>query len=151
MHTLVIACGNTLRGDDGVGHRAADHIIAWQWPDVHVRKVHQLVPELIEEIQHASRVLFIDAAVLPCDAAFQVDNVQPSKSRRTLGHHETAANLLAMLCELREIAPPAWLLTIRANSFTHGEGLSERTKQDLNDSLVWLREFLAEPTCTKSA
>jgi hydrogenase maturation protease len=151
MHTLVIACGNTLRGDDGVAHIAADHIIQWRLPKVRVLTVHQLVPELIEEIQPTERVLFIDAAAHPCDAAFLVDVVRPLGSQRFIGHHETAANLLAMCHEFRGIPRSAWLLAIRAGSFKHGEGLSESTTQALTEALVWVREFLAEPSCTKSA
>lgn len=151
MHTLVIACGNTLRGDDGVAHIAADRVLEWQLPGVRVLKIHQLVPELIADMQTSSRVLFVDASIHPCDAAFQVQMVHPQESRRLFGHHESAENLLLMLRELHGTTPPAWLLTIHAKSFAHGEGLSETSARALTEALLWLREFLVDPPCTKSA
>jgi len=62
---LILACGNTLRSDDGVGPWLAE----WaekrfaSEADVHVVSRHQWTPELAEEIAHAESVLFIDCSV----------------------------------------------------------------------------------------
>ena len=100
VHTLVIACGNPLRGDDAVGPTAADIVSSWEAPGVKVLTVHQLVPELIDEMQQVQRVLFIDAATNAHDGPFQSAVVEPKKSSRFFGHYETAANLLALRHEL---------------------------------------------------
>jgi hydrogenase maturation protease len=61
---LVLACGNTLRGDDGVGPKLA----AWaeerfrQEPEVRVISRQQWTPDLAEDIAAADSVLFVDAS-----------------------------------------------------------------------------------------
>src|SRR5436190_12555441 len=70
--TLVIACGNPLRGDDGVARVAGERLIALQLTEVRVLTVHQLMPELIEDIKKAARVLFLDAGIDTGDAAFKI-------------------------------------------------------------------------------
>ena len=150
VQTLVIACGNPLRGDDGVGPAAADIVKSWQMPGTRVLAVHQLVPELIGEMNGVQRVLFIDAGT-NIEGAFQAGVVQPKKSRRFFGHHETPANLLALMHELEGRAPNAWQVSISARSFDHSEKMTRQAQEHLNAALGWIRDFLAEPSCTKSA
>lgn len=151
IDTLVIACGNRLRGDDGVAHAAAEMLIAWQLPGVRVLIVHQLTPELIEEVKQAECVLFIDAAIDTGEAAFQVRPIKPKKSRLLFGHHESPGNLLALLQHLDDRCPQAWLLSIRALSFEYGDELTRDAKRDVNEAMAWLHGFLTEQSCTKSA
>ena len=149
MHTLVVASGNRLRGDDAVGPAGADIVKSWQTPGVEVLAVHQLAPELIDEMKRVERVLFIDAG-MNLDSAFQTSIVEPKQSRRFFGHHETPANLLALLHALEGRAPKAWLVSISALSFDHGEELTKNAQNHLQAALVWIRDFLAEPICTKT-
>ena len=144
IHTLVIACGNPLRGDDALGPSAADIVDSWQTPGVKVLTVHQLVPELIEDMKEVERVLFVDATTNADAGPFQSCIVQPNKSRRLLGHHETPANLLALMCELEGRAPQAWLVSISALSFEYGEEISWESRNNLQAALAWIRAFLAE-------
>ncbi len=148
IHTLVIACGNPLRGDDGLGPRAADIVASWQMPGVEVLTVHQLVPELIEDMKHAQRVLFVDAGVplragSVSDGPFHTHRLESRPSRQYLGHHLTPANLLAFMCELEGQAPPAWVVSIAALSFEYSEELTEEAHKNLEAALVWIRDFLA--------
>jgi hydrogenase maturation protease len=149
--TLVIAYGNPLRGDDGVGPAAGEVIERWQLPHVQVRIVPQLVPELIDDIAHAGRVLFIDAADRPRGARFIHGIVGARRSPGPLGHHETPANLLALLHDLEGRTPEAWLLTISASSFAHGESITPRTADNLQAALAWVRHWIAEPSGAKPA
>src|SRR3954467_15466993 len=62
---LVLACGNTLRGDDGVGWEIAalledDAALA----DVEVVASHQLTPEMAEPISRADVVVFVDCSAV---------------------------------------------------------------------------------------
>lgn len=149
IQTLVIACGNPLRGDDGVGPAAADIVKSWQLPGTKVLAVHQLVPELIDELKSVQRALFIDAGT-NFEGAFQAGVIQPKKSRRFFGHHETPANLLALMHELEARAPDAWQVSISALSFDHGDQMTRKAQDHLHAALGWIRDFLAEPSCTKS-
>jgi hydrogenase maturation protease len=59
---LILACGNTLRGDDGVGLWLAE----WaeqrfsDQPGVRIIADHQWTPELAEDVARAQSLLFID-------------------------------------------------------------------------------------------
>ena len=143
-HTLVIACGNSLRGDDAVGPAAAEFVKAWQTPGLMVLSVHQLVPELIDEMKEVERVLFIDAAPYTAGQAFTASIVAPKQSRRFFGHHDTPANLLALLRDLDGRTPEAWLVTISAASFDHGDGITEIAEKNTHEAVEWIRVFLAE-------
>jgi len=151
MQTLIIGYGNRLRGDDGVGPAAADIVKSWRTPGVVILTVQQLLPELIDEMKHADRVVFVDAAVSVNESTFSTNIVEPKKSRRSLGHHESPANLLALLHDLEHRTPEAWLLTISAFSFDHGEQLTETAANNMRAALAWIRAWLGEQTCTKSA
>jgi Ni,Fe-hydrogenase maturation factor len=132
VHTLIIACGNPLRGDDAVGSVVAVFVESRQTPGVKVLAVHQLVPEL-----------------MTCDKEFDISVVEPKQSRRFFGHFETPANLLALLHELYGRAPEARLLAISAYSFGHGDELTQTAQDNLRAAIDWIREFLAAPPCKK--
>src|ERR1017187_7308080 len=62
-HTLILAYGNPLRGDDGIGPEAGERLRSIiQDSDVEIRTMHQLTPELMEPISRAARVLYGRAA-----------------------------------------------------------------------------------------
>jgi hydrogenase maturation protease len=148
---LIIAYGNRLRGDDGVGPAAGDVVRSWQLPGVNVLTVRQLLPELIEEMTDAARILFVDAAINPRDRPFAISVVEPGKSRRPWSHYHTPANLLALLSDLEDRTPEAWLLTISAISFDHGEQLTEIALDNVRTAVAWIHNWLAEQTGTKRA
>ncbi|MBI2805838.1 MAG: hypothetical protein HYX68_12735 [Planctomycetes bacterium] len=129
---------------NGLGPAAADIVKSWQLPGVKVNVVHQLVPELIAPMGNVRRVLFIDAAIDLNGGPFAHHVLEPKKSGRAFGHHETPANLLARLLELEGQAPNAWLLSIAAFSFGHGDAISDVARSHLKAALVWLRAFLTE-------
>ncbi|HZZ80008.1 MAG TPA: hypothetical protein VFE62_15925 [Gemmataceae bacterium] len=177
MKTLVIGYGNPLRGDDALGHIAAEAVKTWQspvvqaasparkhpnrnhdsacdtgvqasrlhrgrLPDVEVICVHQLVPELCDHIKNAERILFIDAAILGNGEPFRCEHLRSVKSRCALGHHETASNVLALTHELYHHAPEAWLLSIAACSFEHGDPLTPSAQANLDAAFAWIQPFL---------
>ena len=64
LNTLVIGYGNVLRGDDGAGFLTAELLRdKLRDPDIEILSQHQLLPELMEPISRAARVIFIDATV----------------------------------------------------------------------------------------
>jgi hydrogenase maturation protease len=126
---LILACGNTLRGDDGVGPWLAE------WAEnrfrakacVRVLSRQQWTPELAEEIAHAGSVLFIDCSVDSAPGSVSLISVQPAIGDQGLAtHHLSAAELLALGRELYNSLPSnALLLTIGAGSTKLGESFSE--------------------------
>ena len=61
---LVLACGNTLRSDDGVGPRLAEWAAERFRDDSHVRILarQQWTPDLAKDIAAAESVLFVDSS-----------------------------------------------------------------------------------------
>ena len=122
---LILACGNTLRGDDGVGLWLAE----WAGqrfsgqPGVCVIADHQWTPELAEDVARAQSVLFIDCSLGSEPGSLNLSPVKPSAGGPELNtHHLGAAELLALGRELYNSLPhEALQLTIGAGSTELGE------------------------------
>jgi hydrogenase maturation protease len=125
---LILACGNTLRGDDGIGPWLA------QWAeerfsgesDVRVISRQQWTPELAEEIAHAESVLFVDCSVESAAGSVRTIHVEPALPSEGLAtHHVGAAQLLELAHELYDSLPrTSLLLTVGAASIELGEEFS---------------------------
>ncbi len=132
---LILACGNTLRGDDGVGPWLA------QWaeerfsanPAVRVVSRQQWTPDLAEDVAHAEWVIFVDCAIDAEPGAVRVALLQPARSEPGVAtHHMGAAELLALSEHLYASLPrQALLLTVAAGSTELGETFSK----SVNDAL----------------
>lgn len=130
---LVIGYGNTLRGDDGLGQRAAKALAQRALPDgVEVLSCHQLTIELAEKVSRADLVLLIDAAAgdrpgtIVCEPLQQV----PSPPGPIIHSLEPAA-LLACAHALYDATPRALLWTVTARSFAFSETLSPEVERAL--------------------
>jgi hydrogenase maturation protease len=125
---LILACGNTLRTDDGVGLWLAE----WaeqrfsNQPGLRVIADHQWTPELAEDVARAQSVLFIDCSLDSQPGSLHLSPVEPvSGSPEHNTHHLGAAELLALGRELYNSLPrEALQLTIGAASIEFGESFS---------------------------
>jgi hydrogenase maturation protease len=125
---LILACGNTLRSDDGVGPWLAEwaaELFASE-PAVRVIARQQWTPDLAEEIAQRESVLFIDCALDTAPGALRMVPVQPAPAQAGLAtHHLGAAELLALSEYLYGSRPrESFLLTIGAGSTELGETFS---------------------------
>ena len=150
---LILACGNTLRGDDGVGIWLAD------WADrrfrsetqVRVLARQQWTPELAGDIAPAESVLFIDCSVASDPGSLSLAPVAPASDQQGAAtHHQGAAELLALARELYNSLPrQALLLTIGAGSTELGEVFSSAVTAALPDACRLIEEtvlrLLADP------
>src|SRR5271165_5565487 len=60
---LILAYGNPLRSDDGLAWRAAEILRARITPsEVEILSLHQLAPELAENLSRTQAVIFVDSA-----------------------------------------------------------------------------------------
>lgn len=129
---LILACGNPLRGDDGVGPWLA----AWACerfggePEVRVIARQQWGPELALEIAQSECVLFVDSSVNVQPGCVDLVAVEPAASTGELAtHHQDARELLALAQELYGSLPRrAVLLTVGVESVELGEGLSNTVR-----------------------
>jgi hydrogenase maturation protease len=125
---LILACGNTLRGDDGVGlwlAEWAEQRFSVQ-PGVRVIADHQWSPELAEDVARAQSVLFIDCSLESEPGSLHLIPVAPAPGGPEHStHHLGAAGLLALGRELYSSLPrEALQLTIGAGSIEFGEKFS---------------------------
>ena len=141
---LILACGNTLRGDDGVGPWLADwaeqHFSAQ--PEIRVISRQQWTPDLAEDIAHSSSVLFIDCSIESAPGAINLRPVKPTIAQRGLAtHHQGAPELLALARDLYDSFPSnAQFMTIGAGSTELGEEFSEPVLNALPQACALLEE-----------
>ena len=141
---LILACGNTLRGDDGVGlwlAEWAEQRFADQ-PAVRIIADHQWTPELAADVAHAQSVLFIDCTLDSPPGSLNLTNVEPATSAEVRAtHHLDAAQLLALAGNLYNSLPRnSQLLTIGAGSIEMSEEFSPAVTASLPEACGLIEE-----------
>lgn len=139
---LILGCGNTLRGDDGVG----PWLCAWaerrlcSEPGVRVIARQQWTPELAEDVAAADAVVFIDCSLESAPGSVRLDDVSASSGEAVPGTHAVGApELLALARDLYGSVPRrALLLTVGAGSMEVGEEFSA----PVEEALVSARQML---------
>lgn len=142
---LVIGYGNTLRGDDAVGPRAAAVVQGWGLMGVTALAVMQLTPELAERLATVRLAIFVDARSVVGDAPAEVEvlALQPSCGSSLFGHSGDPRHLLALAQVVYGTCPPAWLVTVPAADFRLRDGLSPRAGCGLDVALSRIADLLA--------
>ncbi|MGP8184676.1 MAG: hydrogenase maturation protease [Terracidiphilus sp.] len=125
---LVLACGNPLRSDDGVGLRLADWATQRFQSDASVRVLssQQWTPDLAHEIASADSLLFVDCSVESAPGRIVLAPVSMASGEpASTTHHMDPPGLLALAHSLYGSRPAhAMLLTVGASSMELGETLT---------------------------
>lgn len=123
---LIVAYGNPLRGDDGVGWLVAEKLRRkLSSPEVEVVQLQQLLPELAENVGRAGAVIFVDASVEGEPGEVRCTPVVPAASAKTrFSHQLSPAEALGLAGELYGTRPLAFSVTVSGLSFDHGEEVS---------------------------
>jgi hydrogenase maturation protease len=137
---LVLAYGNPLRRDDGVGWRIAAAL--GDVPGVEIECVHQLVPELASRLGRTEGVLFIDAAVGEPAGRVRVRDVVSEEGDSGFGHVLPPERLLDLADRLHGSAPPAILVTVTAGDVGFGIELSAPVQRALGPATEAARAAL---------
>lgn len=149
MRWLAIGIGNPLRRDDGLGPWLAERIAAWRLPDVAIRIVHQVTPELAAEIAEHDCVLFLDAS--RGDEEPRPAEIGPAAVGRRLGHAMHPGEALALAECLVGRRPRAWVVPVPGSDFGFGEGLSDAAQRAGERALAAVGDLLREDaSCMKS-
>ena len=147
LNTLVIGYGNVLRGDDGAGFLAAELLRdKLRDPEIEILSQHQLLPELMEPISRAARVIFIDAAVSGRAGKVHRIPLRPAPACARFTHHATPESLLAGAQALYGHTPEATLYTIPGRSFDTGQELSPSVRRAVNELVATLEKEFSNPT-----
>ena len=123
MTAVVIGYGNTLRGDDGAGPMVAEAVATLGMPGVQALAVPQLNPELAEVLAGARLAVFVDASTGPAPGV-QVLPLHAAVRSESLGHTSDPGVLLALTAAVYGRRPAAFVVTIPAERFPFGAGLS---------------------------
>jgi Ni,Fe-hydrogenase maturation factor len=140
VNTLLMACGNSLRGDDGVAHEVL-RLVEYR-KSCHARHVHQWVPELAEEISRFERVVFMDADLEATAPA--LEPVSGESTRSPLSHASNPAEIVALSRALFGFEGEALLYRLPAGNFAPGEQLSGEQQQLAAQAAGQLHRFLNE-------
>ena len=130
---LVLACGNTLRSDDGVGPKLAEWAAERFRGDSSVRVLsrQQWTLDLAADIAGADSVLFVDASLNSAPGSvslapvpFHSNGAEPA-TNHAASHHVDPPELLTLTHSLYgSLAAHAMLLTVGAGSTELGETFS---------------------------
>ena len=144
LNTLIVGYGNALRGDDGAGFLAAELLRdRIHRPDIEILSQHQLLPELMEPISRASRVIFIDASVSGRAGKVHRIPLRPAPACARVTHHATPEALLAGAQSLYGHTPEATLYTIPGRNFQVGQELTPSVRRAVNELVATLEKQLA--------
>jgi len=137
---LVIGYGNTLRGDDGVGPRAAEGVGHLRLPGVRTMICSLLTPELADPISRARNVIFVDAAM---DAPKRVQwrKLAPNETSQLMAHAADPRTLLALARDVFSRVPEAWWLTIPAVDMGFREDFSPETQRGFDEAIKKIQAF----------
>lgn len=127
---LLLACGNSLRQDDGIGLRIAE-AAEQLFPASRLRVVAaaQFTPEMAVEIASAAVVFFVDASAADEPGSIRVKEVTARPDTMET-HRLDPPGLMALAQTLCGHVPEhAFALTIGAAAFDYGEELSWPLRQ----------------------
>ncbi len=144
IQCLILACGNTLREDDGVGPFLAQWAEERWRDDARVRVLcdHQWTPEMVEEVAQAESVIFVDCATDCEPGLVRAMTVEPAGDDSKIEtHHLSAGQLLTLSAQFYGATPgSALLLTVGAGSLELREGFSEAVEAALSKAEQTLQE-----------
>jgi hydrogenase maturation protease len=129
---MLIGYGNTLRGDDALGVMAIERLRPLL-PDAEFVSVHQLTPELAQQLTNCDLAVFIDATYEDEPGKVQVERLPAIGDAASLTHHVNPAALLELARSLYGRAPEAMLVTGTGAGFETHEGLSEKGNEALQE------------------
>src|SRR5215467_11951832 len=97
IQTLIIGIGNPLRSDDGLGWVVAERLSRNCDPGCHIHTVHQLTPELAQEMSAAHLVVMIDASLVGEPGELRIRRLSLSAQPNVFGTHTSTPEELAAL------------------------------------------------------
>jgi hydrogenase maturation protease len=157
MQISIVGYGNTLRGDDGVGQKIAQIIESWNLPDVRSLALHQLTPELAEELARVDLAVFVDAYPAQNNTErVKVAEIAPGGDRvnsPSLGHTGDPRWILGLAQTLYGSCPEAWWILVPGWDFNFGDRLCENCDLAATEAIHIIETLLRDRednSCTKS-
>jgi hydrogenase maturation protease len=148
MNYLIVGYGNTLRSDDGAGQIVADRIATWNLSNVRSLAVHQLTPELAEDIANTDIVIFVDAVISSKQNSekIEIQMLEGDRNYLNSGHTENPRSLLYLSKIVYNKSPLAYWILIPAINFEFGEEISSLTQLGITQTLQAIAEIIEQMT-----
>lgn len=142
---LVFTWGNPSRGDDAIGPYLDERLRSRELPTVELLTDFQLQIEHVVDLKDRERALFVDASV-SATTPFEYQALRPEEDSSYTTHAMSPAALLAVYRRVNEEPPPpSFLLSIRGYEFGLGLSLSEKARNNADQALGFILEFVASP------
>ena len=147
---LLMAIGNTARGDDGLGWRLGEMIADLDMDGINVEFRYQLQVEDAQLISQYDAVIFMDATEEYVEKGFWFSRCLPGNNYYYSSHKQSPEALLYLSGELYGKWPDAWILAIGGSDWELGENLSELAQANLQTAFYQLKNTLARATSLAS-
>lgn len=145
---LVVGCGNTLRGDDGVGPYVIERLreaLGAEAANTRLMAVPQLDVTLVTEICKANLVVFIDARVDENRDAVTIARIGPAADPVTPYHTSHTLSMPVLLRLARDwygSAPDCYAVMPKGYDFAVWDGLSDRAREAASQAEREVMEIL---------
>jgi hydrogenase maturation protease len=135
---LLFGYGNLSRGDDALGPLLLEYVESHCCLDsLEILSDFQLQIEHALDLENRRLVLFVDASVA-CTNAFDFSVLEPVKDKSYTTHAMSPAAVLDVYQSIKhQTPPPSFLLSIKADKFELGEGLSASAEINLVEACAF--------------
>ncbi len=140
---VLLALGNTLRADDGVGARLARALADALAEPVEVVESQELLHEHADRIAAADAVVFADTSVSGAPGEVRATLLSARSPRPAVLHALTPEELIGLARALHGRAPPAILVTVAGKEFGFAEALSPEVEAALPEARARVLALLA--------
>jgi hydrogenase maturation protease len=141
----IIGYGNPQRRDDGIGPYIVNRLQPFfeHRMDVHLLVLHQLEPDVVDTLEKAHTILFVDASVETLAEGRHWVGIQPElKALPCLIHHVAPSFILGLLQCLYHRNPAAWMVSVAGDDFSFGSGLSSEAQKRAEQVIGEITEFV---------
>jgi hydrogenase maturation protease len=143
---LLFGYGNLSRGDDALGPLLLEYAESHCDLDgIEVLTDFQLQIEHALDLENRRLVLFVDASVA-CVDAFDFAVLEPARDKSYTTHAMSPAAVLDVYQSIKkQTPPPCFLLSIKAEQFELGDGLSANAENNLVEACSFAGRLLGNP------
>jgi hydrogenase maturation protease len=143
---LVFGYGNLSRGDDALGPLLLEYVESrCELEYIEIQSDFQLQIEHALDLENRSLVLFVDASV-SCVNVFDFVVLEPARDKSYTTHAMSPAAVLDVYQSIKkQKPPPCFLLSIKAEKFELGEGLSTHAESNLDQACQFAERLLQNP------
>lgn len=147
MKSILLACGNALRGDDGIALYLAHQLHGVNCDaETEIVCSHQWLPEQAEDLSRANVAVFADASVMIPAGEIRMRPVRAgTEGVAATSHSVSPERLMRLAQDVFGGAPErAFLVTIGGRSFEHGSEFTEPVQAAIPAALERIQQLLTD-------